>query len=346
MSAWYVMSAAGIYPVTPGQPIYAIGTPLFPELRFNLENGKSFVIRARDVSPRNFYIQSATLNGRPYHRAYLRHQDLMNGGELVFQMGPAPSLNWAASEADWPRSSVAGDQIVPAPIIDAPSETFRTQLRVAIHAADRDARIYFTTDGSRPTRQSSIYHDPVLVSETTTIKAIAIAPSGAESLPAAGTIHRLPHDWTIKYFSSYSSQYNGGGDQALIDGIRGNANFNLAWQGFEGQDFVCVVDLGKMQPVTKVGAGFLQDVGSWIWMPRQVEFELSTDGQNFTRLSVIASQVSDRQYGTVIRDFVRRMPGQPARYVRITARNYGTIPDWHPGSGGRAWIFVDEILIE
>jgi len=48
----------------------------------------------------------------------------------------------------------------------------------------------------------------------------------------------------------------------------------------------------------------------------------------------------------LIRDFVARIAVQPARYVRITARNYGVIPDWHPGSGGHAWIFVDEILIE
>src|SRR5678816_4157248 len=77
MSAWYVLSAAGFYPVTPGSSLYAIGSPLFPEVRFNLENGKSFVVRARDVSDSNVYIQSATLNGRPYSKSFLMHGDLM-----------------------------------------------------------------------------------------------------------------------------------------------------------------------------------------------------------------------------------------------------------------------------
>src|SRR6185295_8385960 len=77
MSAWYVLSAAGFYPVTPGSTTYAIGTPLFPEIRFRLENGKQFVIKARDVSDKNFYIQSATLNGKPYSKSYVEHDDLL-----------------------------------------------------------------------------------------------------------------------------------------------------------------------------------------------------------------------------------------------------------------------------
>ncbi len=76
MSAWYVLSAAGFYPVTPGSRFYAIGTPLFPEVRFNLGNGHAFTIRARNVSNRNIYIQSATLNGKPYRKSYLDHVDL------------------------------------------------------------------------------------------------------------------------------------------------------------------------------------------------------------------------------------------------------------------------------
>src|SRR5690349_5790835 len=78
MSAWFVLSAAGFYPVTPGSQTYAIGSPLFPEMRFNFENGKSFTIKTRDVSDRNVYVQSATLNGKPYNKSFLLHEDLMS----------------------------------------------------------------------------------------------------------------------------------------------------------------------------------------------------------------------------------------------------------------------------
>jgi len=108
MSAWYVLSAAGFYPVTPGDPIYLIGTPLFPILQFNLENGKRFVIKAPRVSKKDFYIQSATLNGRPLQRSYLRHSELMAGGELVFRMGPKPNLTWGSRAGDIPVSKITG----------------------------------------------------------------------------------------------------------------------------------------------------------------------------------------------------------------------------------------------
>ena len=68
--------------------------PLFPEVRFNLENQKTFVIKAQGVSKTNLYIESANLNGQPYHKSYLTHDDLIAGGELVFKMSAEPNLKW------------------------------------------------------------------------------------------------------------------------------------------------------------------------------------------------------------------------------------------------------------
>jgi predicted alpha-1,2-mannosidase len=91
MSAWYVLSALGFYPVTPGTPEYAIGTPLFEEASVRLPNRKVFTIRAPGVSSGKFYIQSARLNGKPLTRAWIAHQQIAAGGELVFQMGAQPN---------------------------------------------------------------------------------------------------------------------------------------------------------------------------------------------------------------------------------------------------------------
>ena len=123
------------------------------------------------------------------------------------------------------------------------------------------------------------------------------------------------------------------------------------WQGYWGQDLVAVIDLGKIQNVSKLGAGFLQDVGSWIWMPRRVDFEFSLDGRNFIPAGTIPNDVADGSdpggsTAVVIREFVKKIPLQKARFVRIRAHNYGKIPSWHPGHGGDAWIFADEIIIE
>jgi len=123
---------------------------------------------------------------------------------------------------------------------------------------------------------------------------------------------------------------------ALIDGIRGTANWSGgAWQGYWNKDFVAVIDLGNVQTVSKVGAGFLQDIGSWIRMPRRVEIELSMDGKTFGPALSVANDVSDKQEGVVTKDFVTTLPPQNARYIRIRAMN----------SGRDTWIFVDEIII-
>ncbi len=95
MSAWYVLAAAGIHPICPGDGRYEITSPIFDRVEFRLDPayaaGGSFVIEARDNSPENVYIQSATLNGKKYDKCYLTHDDLAAGGTLVLQMGAKPS---------------------------------------------------------------------------------------------------------------------------------------------------------------------------------------------------------------------------------------------------------------
>ena len=345
MSAWYVFSAAGFYPVTPGSKVYAIGSPLFPEVRFNLENGKSFVVRALGISRRNIYIQSASLNGKRYDKSFLLHEALMGGGELVFQMGAKPNFKWGTGAANEPVSRIGEPEIVPVPVIKASGKTFRHRLEISV-APMSGSTVHYTLDGSEPDLKSPRFAKPFVVNANSTVKALAIAADGTRSKVATAKFHRITHDWKITLESKYSSQYTGGGDFALIDGIRGTTNWSGGgWQGYQGKDFVAVIDLGKMQRVSKIGAGFLQDVGSWIWMPRRVDFEFSADGKTFGPAVSVANEVSEREGGIVMKEFITTIPPQSVRYIRIRAVNFGKIPSWHPGSGGDAWIFVDEVLI-
>ena len=133
----------------------------------------------------------------------------------------------------------------------------------------------------------------------------------------------------------------------MIDGVRGTTNFNsVAWQGYEGRDLVAIVDLGQIQSVNKLGAGFLQDVGSWILMPTVVSFEVSIDGKNFTPVLSITNDVSPQNYEATTKDFIGTIPAQNIRYVKIRAQNSGKLPNWHSGAGSDAWIFADEMIIE
>lgn len=94
MSAWYVLSSVGLYPMNPASGDYEIGTPIFEKSTINLPNGKTFIIKAENVSDKNFYIQSATLNGKVFNTTNISHEEILNGGTLHFVMGPEPNKNW------------------------------------------------------------------------------------------------------------------------------------------------------------------------------------------------------------------------------------------------------------
>jgi len=94
MSAWYVLSSMGFYPVNPADGNYILGSPLFDETTINLSSGKSFKIVAKNNSKVNIYIQSATLNGKALNQSWFTHNDLTKGGILELEMGPQPNNNW------------------------------------------------------------------------------------------------------------------------------------------------------------------------------------------------------------------------------------------------------------
>ena len=94
MSAWYVFSARGFYPVDPISGKYEIGTPMYPEMKMHLANGKTFTILAPAVSKENIYIQSVKLDGNPYDKSYITHEQIMNGSIFEFEMGNKPGKVW------------------------------------------------------------------------------------------------------------------------------------------------------------------------------------------------------------------------------------------------------------
>ena len=99
MSAWYIFSALGFYPVAPGSNEYAIGSPSVNKATINLENGKSFTISVKNQRVKNVYIQKMVLNGKPLLRYFINYDEIINGGELIFILGDKPkkNANWVGS---------------------------------------------------------------------------------------------------------------------------------------------------------------------------------------------------------------------------------------------------------
>lgn len=103
-SAWYVFSAMGMYPVCPGSGEYAIGSPVFDEVKLQLENGKTFTIKAKNQSTENMYIEAASLNGNSFTKNYLTYDEIINGGTVEFTMSATPNKERGTKPADFPYS--------------------------------------------------------------------------------------------------------------------------------------------------------------------------------------------------------------------------------------------------
>ena len=131
-----------------------------------------------------------------------------------------------------------------------------------------------------------------------------------------------------------------------LDGGRGSVDWRKGnWQGYQGEDFEAIVDLGTEKTISKLGAGFLQDVSPWILFPKKVDFLISTDGEKFSKVLTILNTVPDTSMKAQTKDFIDNISPRKSRYVKVIAKTYGTLPPWHPGAGYDSHIFVDEILV-
>ena len=348
MSAWYVLSSMGFYPVTPGSNLYDIGSPLFPKVTIHLENGKKFVISANNISEKNFYIQSAKLNGFSLLASRFSHEDIMNGGELDFEMGPQPNIAWGLDEKDAPVSSISDYLITPVPSIEKGKKAFMDSTVVNFSKPLlTDGKIYYTIDGSEPTLSSSVYNQPLVIKNSLTLRAFAYKEGFPKSFTISTEFTKMPENRKIVLNTKYSGQYAAGGDEALIDFIRGGENFRTgSWQGYEGVDLDAVIDLGNEQQVEKVSAGFLQDQDSWIFMPVNVKFFTSVDGKSYNEIGSVNNNVPENTNETKVKEFAINLKPINTRYIKVFAKNRGICPSWHVGSGKKAWIFADEITIE
>jgi hexosaminidase len=104
-----------------------------------------------------------------------------------------------------------------------------------------------------------------------------------------------------------------------------------------------VVDLGEVQQIHDIGAGFLQDQDSWIFMPASVRFQTSVDGDKYTDAGMVQNPINPKQSGGIVHDFMTGPLNIKARFIQVTATSQGPCPDWHVGAGNPGWIFADEI---
>ncbi|WP_191858187.1 GH92 family glycosyl hydrolase [Hanstruepera ponticola] len=343
MSAWYVFSSIGFYPVTPASNLYIIGTPLFDKVTINLENGKHFTIQAKNLSNENIYIESVVLNGTPLNHSYISHEDIMKGGDLVFNMSSQPT-EWATLESQEPTTQISDNLIVPVPFIAKGDVAFKGETQVVLENVDKDAQILYKLNDA----EFKVYENAFIISEPSTLEVYS-KKGDAESARITTKFYKIDPNISIKLETEYANQYNGGGQNALIDGIYGTQDFRTGtWQGYFDEDVIATVDLGSIKAINEISVNFLQDQKSWIFLPTQVEVLISNDGNEFKSIFTKNYDAPEPLEGSQIETLNSNLKSKKARFIKVIAKKLGKLPEWHLGyeHDGRSWLFVDEITIK
>ncbi len=343
MSAWYVFSALGFYPVTPGSNQYIIGSPLVERATINLENGNQFTIVANGYREGYLYIKSAKLNGEPLERSYLKHDEIMAGGSLVFELSPTPT-DWATADANIPKTEISEHLILTPPFIAEGESAFKNSTTIKLGHIDPKAELYYLWNEGKFT----VYQEPFELSEKGILSVYA-KKDGQQSIRLETEFFKIDPNVTIELRSEFANEYSAGGNDALIDGIRGTSDFRTgSWQGYQNQDVLATVDLGKAKKVNHIETAFLQDQKSWIFYPTLVTLEISADGKLWESVKTMEIPSTAQSDEIAVKEIEVDFPEREIKMVRLTAKTVGPLPEWHIGYEyqGTAWIFIDEISIE
>lgn len=222
------------------------------------------------------------------------------------------------------------------------------QLKVQLSSDIPGAPIYYTTDGSAPTVTSQKYGGVITIDSSLFLQASISIQGEIKGQKAASqffTIHKATGK-NVQYVNEPSKFYMADGPNSLTDGVRGTSVVTKYWHGFNGKDLIATIDLGRSVTINKLSLGCLQHYKDWIFFPKQVEFEFSADGKNFTKAGTAVNDISPNKQGSLIKDFTVQVPQKKARYIRVAARVLDACPKGHPGEGEPAWLFADEIIVE
>ena len=313
MSAWYVMSAMGLYPVCPGYGEMVTVSPLFDEVVVHVDGGEPLTINKSEWPVGKFWTKGA-FKDEP--------RQFGNGSQLPIGVTPVPYFN------DW-RQSVSGEA------------------KLTLKVRCNDAKIYYTLDGKTPDTNAMRYVDTIRVDNDKTIKAVAYSPQTGYSKVVEHVITMFKADRKLTFITKPADQYCEGGETTLIDRMEATNNYKIGgWQGWN-TDMEVVIDMLRVRTIKGVKVGSLSDMRSWIFLPREVIVEVSKDGESYTPYGKLKNErlavLDDENHTWVERFDVKGMAS--ARYVKVKVINYGPLPSWHVSPGHQAWLFVDEVEV-
>ncbi len=380
MSAWYVMSAMGFYAVCPGVDSYDVTGSLLDEIRFNYNSKNNIVMKHLRTGKNDIYIDKVNTNhsinnsnfnitdpnimvwSAPFENTNVKDSTM----NFEFYYGSKPNdkpeitINHFPPKTDVNFIYNSPYNQVLAPNISANKKSFKDSLLIRIKTInDFYSDIFITENNStkhilkkdKIDMKLTIYNScKIDVKSYNYCSYISFENKRVcdDSAGIEANYHKIPHNWTIKLSSNYNKQYTAGGDDALIDGIRGDTSWRKGrWQGYQYQDFEAVIDLKSIQNLNYFSSTYLQDQRSWILLPTDVSYFISEDGIKYEVIGSVTHSIAPNNEKLIIHNMELKLTkAKKARYVKVKAKNFGKLPQWHIGYGDEAFIFIDEIEVK
>lgn len=342
MSAWYVFSALGLYPLCPGSNEYALSSPLYSSYTLQLP---AHPLKVTCDASLGQGFATVVLSNAQKRQGFITHKELLSTGSLRFQTGDAESAK-QASPAFSQSNLYLEQSYIPAPIIEYTARIFKDSTRVSVEALQgKDLELGLLMDAASD-KTYLAYQRPLWIKDTRTIAVIATGPNGHSSAPLLCKLNKISHSYSIQISGRVNAQYAANGPASLLDGIVGDRNWRKGdWLGYQGQDIDIEVDLGKTGTVAGVSLNALQDQGSWIFFPASVDFYAAGSDREFALLEQVPCASKEPGDWISTHSFRCNKP-VTCRYLKLKVKGYGKLPEGHPGAGGESFFFLDELQIQ
>ncbi|MBL7765011.1 MAG: GH92 family glycosyl hydrolase [Chitinophagaceae bacterium] len=339
MSAWFVLNSIGLYPVCPGDGKYSLTCPLFDTIAMKVGTGYKKIYKQGNTG--DHYLSADPYIGeteKQFKGAQISSSELNGMDPLIIQTAAKP-----VKQMNVDPEQNSGILRFQNPYIANATHTFKESTSLRLQCHDKEATIYYRLNQAK---RFKVYRWPIKLEESASIEFFARHDSLISPIQQ-GSFFKLPDDRKVILHSVYNPSYTAGGPDALVDGIYGNVNWRRGdWQGFQAQDFEAIIAFNEEKSISTMSANFLEDQRSWIFYPTDVSFYTSMDSLSWELVETIPTKKPSQHEENTISKFSTHFDPRTVRYIKVVATNFGKIPSWHPGAGGDAFIFIDEIEVD